>query len=174
MTEQLHKQAKAAEKWLRAEAVDLGLIRGRGKHCEECDAKPNSPHAEECPALNAERAANTIRDLLVSLAAKDQEPRRSLDARTLLVTVDSIRAVDVCECARPKSAHTFWNDRVYDVQGLTCPGGVGGEYRYSPSLTAQRYLDARVAALEAALDAPLVSPSRAEDRHTQEDRERHE
>ena len=58
-----------AQKWMEAEAEDLGLIRRSGDACEECGALFSSSHVETCPALNAQRVAISVREAITALTA---------------------------------------------------------------------------------------------------------
>lgn len=73
-----------------------------------------------------------------------------VDARALLAALDAVPAVAYCYCGRSKNEHTFYNDRIYDVQGFTCPGG-WGEFRYDAIRTRDERTKARVALLMTAL-----------------------
>lgn len=76
------------------------------------------------------------------------------------------RAVpDHCDCGQPVTAHKYWEDRIYDVNGRNCPNSLtGSEYRYSASITNARRLEARTTVLRtagdllAALSAPPAEP----------------
>lgn len=76
-------------------------------------------------------------------------------AQEIVSKLDAVPLIDTCECGRPKSEHTFWDDKIYDVQGYKCPGygRFDGEYRFSPTLTAVRHREAKVAVAEEFLDA---------------------
>lgn len=51
---------------------------------------------------------------------------------------------DYCECGRPRSEHTFRDDKIYDVQELRCPNNHWrGEWRYSKSRTEAERLKAK-------------------------------
>ena len=88
--------------------------------------------------------------------------------------VDSINAVpriEYCECSRPRSEHTFWDDKIYDVQGRRCPGtGTWDrEYRFNASLTALRHREARIAKVQEFLDRLLPDGgARAEEPQTEQ------
>src|SRR3990167_6498238 len=64
----LIKRLKAAKKWAQLQAMELGLVRIQGKACRECEATAGRPHEETCPALHAQRHANTIQEAIRALA----------------------------------------------------------------------------------------------------------
>ena len=76
-------------------------------------------------------------------------PPASLTA--LVKQLDAVPRVNICYCGRPEKEHTFWDDKMYDVQGRTCPGVIGGDYRFDAAQTARRHIEDRARALEAAL-----------------------
>lgn len=85
-----------------------------------------------------------------------------LIARAVIERIDAVPVIDYCECGKALSAHTFWDDKIYDVQGRTCPSTIGGEYRFSASLTVIRHRDARAAVLDTALAALRASHERVQ------------
>lgn len=58
----------------------------------------------------------------------ERDPLRSI-AAAVLDAAAAVATDDMCECGAPKRAHVFWEDKVYDVQGLKCPNPIS-EYRY--------------------------------------------
>ena len=57
---------------------------------------------------------------------------------------------DHCECGAPRSEHTYWDDRIYDVNGYTCPCQTfRQDYRYSKVKTERKRLEAKAARLQA-------------------------
>lgn len=71
----------------------------------------------------------------------------AIDAKELVAIIDAVPRIDYCECARPRSEHKYWVDRIYDYNGYACPNSpIGGDYRHSVSLTDARYLEARIVA----------------------------
>src|SRR3990167_4237602 len=79
----LIKRLKAAKKWAQLQAMELGLVRIQGKTCRECEARDGHPHAETCPALHAQRHANTIQDAIraLSLPPGSDPPAPALSLR---------------------------------------------------------------------------------------------
>lgn len=69
--------------------------------------------------------------------------------------------VDHCECGAPRTAHKYWQDRVYEVYGERCPGILGGEYRFSKSRTEIQKRAARVSVLAKVLSHPTAQEDRA-------------
>jgi len=77
--------------------------------------------------------------------------------------VDAIASVyeeECCDCGKPYSAHEYWEDRIYDVNGRKCPGSVtGSEYRYSEWRTAD-YLRLRRMAAASLILQPFLDHER--------------
>ena len=69
----------------------------------------------------------------------------------LLDAIEAVPEVAYCNCSRPLSEHSFYNDRIYDVQGHTCPGAIGGEFRFNAPITTARHRQAKIDAIAAAL-----------------------
>ena len=145
MGETAQAKREQAEAQLReAEARALGKCDGCGR-AWTADAAGNPIEDAFCAACH-EAARAPLLALVVNPAA-------------LIEAIDAVSLVEVCECGSPKSEHTFWNDRIYDVQGLKCPTTFASEYRFSPSITETRHKTARVAKCAAELDAALrVAP----------------
>jgi rubrerythrin len=74
-------------------------------------------------------------------------------AEALIDKLDAVPFVEFCSCGRPRSEHTYWVDRVYDYNGYSCPGTVGGDYRYDAILTTAKHREARAQQLADALRA---------------------
>src|SRR5689334_16484519 len=55
---------------------------------------------------------------------------------------------DHCECGRPVGDHDYWEDKIYDVNGLRCQANWNREYRHSAIVTKRKRLEAKAAALE--------------------------
>lgn len=94
--ETLRGALEAVKKWLDTEAEQLGLIR-RGKAvCQECDASPNKPHRETCPALIVARHALTVQQaiaaLLVCAGREQQKPVNVELLKTLMWAMRHLRS----------------------------------------------------------------------------------
>lgn len=76
------------------------------------------------------------------------------NALALIDKIDAVSWVEYCFCGRPRSEHTYWEDRIYDYNGYSCPGSVGGEYRYDAILSTRRHREARAAELTSLLPDP--------------------
>ena len=56
----------------------------------------------------------------------------------LVDAIASVEEIPCCDCGHDYSAHTYWEDRIYDINGRRCPKSVtGSEYRYSHTQTAR-------------------------------------
>lgn len=56
---------------------------------------------------------------------------------------------DHCECGRPVGEHDYWEDKIYDVNGLRCLHNWNREYRFSAIITSRKRLEARADRLDA-------------------------
>jgi hypothetical protein len=82
--------------------------------------------------------------------------------RAVIEQLDAVPEVRTCSCGAPKSKHQFFDDKIYDVQTLTCPDK-RGEYRFDQSLTKNRHIDARVKVLAALLPGAFTDAQAAKD-----------
>lgn len=72
--------------------------------------------------------------------------------------VDAVAALEkqsYCFCGQLKSAHKYWEDRIYDVNGYLCPSRVGGEYRFDVTLTEREWRRRKIDAVQQILTAYL-------------------
>lgn len=65
-------------------------------------------------------------------------------AEALIEKIDAVPVVEFCFCGRPRSEHTYWVDRIYDVNGYRCPSETWHQdYRFDAALTKLRHKEAR-------------------------------
>lgn len=84
-----------------------------------------------------------------------------VNAALLIEKLDAVPIVEFCSCGHPRSAHAYWEDRIYDYNGYRCPGSLGGDYRFDAVLTKNRHKEARAVELQTMLERATPGPEGA-------------